>query len=95
MFTKLCFAGFGYNLNTSEIKSALESVVGVTSANEVPIRNSSNKIDGVSAAESCLTIKRLIEVAALESVSEKSGVGSAPPKDVGFTQPLTVPTPGA
>ena len=94
IFTKLLFAGLGYSLNTSELKSALESVVGVTSANEVPIRNSSNKIDGVSPALSCLTIKRLMVAAGLESVSEKFGVGSAPPSEVGFTHPFTVPAPG-
>jgi len=32
----------------------------------------------------------VIVEAGLESVSEKSGVGSAPPREVGFTQPFTV-----
>ena len=31
IFTKPLFDGLGYNLNESEIKSALDSVVGVTS----------------------------------------------------------------
>ena len=54
IFTNPKEVGLGYTLKLAEAKSSVDKVVGVTSAQVAPIRNSSNKMKGVSPDESCL-----------------------------------------
>ena len=80
IFTNPKDVGLGYTLNESAVKSWVDNVVGVTSAQVVPILNSSNKIEGVSPVVSCLKTNLSNTGVGPASVSVKSAAGSVPPK---------------